>query len=241
MAIRTGVLALVLVACNGTTPAPRDVMPDNAPGATPPATTALDEEPPPPVDGPKLMPVDEATSDPQLEQFRQALIEYVEAEDIDRIVAAADTGIRTSFGGGGGRDDFRKMLERPGMLEELEQVLELGGTFRGEGADRSFWTPYVYSEWPEDVDAFEHVAVIGEQVSLFEEPDASSPPIASLSYDILRTASPMPEQEGWRQVTTADGRTGWIEDRHVRSPVDYRAGLVRDELGWKINIFVAGD
>lgn len=205
------------------------------------STTASEQELSPPVDGPKLMPVDEASSQPGLQQFRERLIGLAERRDVDAIVAAADPRIRTSFGGGGGHDDFRDLLEREGMLEEFRRVLELGGSMQGEASSRSFWTPYVFSEWPDAFDSFTHAAVTGEQVPLLESRDPGARAVATLSYDIVELNAPSSEHEGWRQVTTADGRTGWIEERHVRSPIDYRAGIARGPGGWKIDIFVAGD
>lgn len=38
-----------------------------------------------------------------------------------------------------------------------------------------------------------------------------------------------------------DGRKGYIASRYVRSSVDYRASLSRENGRWRLNFFVAGD
>ena len=237
---RSGTLLLIFLAagCDASSPRPRNVM-DRPSEPVPASGTSVAEAPV--VDGPRLMPADESSSDPQLQQLLQHLVRSAEAGDIDAIVAAADPGIRTTFGDGGGHADFRRMMRRPGLLEELASIIEMGGTFREEGNGRAFWIPYVYSEWPDEVDAFDFVAVISDQAPLFERPERSSPVLATLSYDILELDPAGAPTDGWRPVRTADGRRGWVQDAHVRSPVDYRAGLVRDADGWKLNVFVAGD
>jgi hypothetical protein len=197
----------------------------------------------PTVQGPKLTPVDEATSDPSLVAFRDELLAAVRKRDADAVVALADPKIRTSFGGGGGAADFKRNLAQKSVWEDFELLLTQGGTFVGEGPGRSFWAPYVYSAWPDAHDAFASLAVTGENVPLYEKADKSSPVIATLSYDIVQRAGDVGRDVGeWQNVKTADGHTGWVEARSVRSPVGYRAGFLKNKDGkWQINALVAGD
>lgn len=201
------------------------------------ATTATATSPPP-VNGPKLLPVDVATSDPSLAAFRDELLAAVRKRDAGAVVALSDPKIRTSFGGGGGSADLRKALQQPGVWEDLEQLLTQGGQFVGEGEQRSFWAPYVYSAWPDAHDAFQFLAVTGEDIPLHQSADANSPVIATLSHDIVERKE---KQGDWQQVKTADGHTGWVEARSVRSPVGYRAGFLKIAGQWKMNALVAGD
>jgi hypothetical protein len=209
------------------------------------ATTSSTPPPPAPappapsVQGPKLQPVDRAGEDPSLAAFRDELLAAVRRRDVDAVVAMADPKIRTSFGDGGGAADFRRMLQKPGVFEDLEQLLTLGGSFVGEGEGRSFWAPYVYSAWPEAHDAFESLAVIGKDVPLRESKDPSSPTIATLDHDIVTIVSPAASDP--RQVKTADGKTGWVEEKHLYSPIGYRAGFIKSTGQWKMNALVAGD
>lgn len=205
---------------------------DTAPRApAAPAATA--------VQGPKLPPVDETAKDPTLVAFRDQLLAAVRRRDADAVVALADPKIRTSFGDGGGADALRTALQKPGVWEDFEQLLSQGGSFQGE----SFWAPYVYSAWPDAQDAFTSLAITGENVPLRESRDASSRAIATLSYDIVqRGGEPGRDEGNWRQVKTADGHTGWVEAKYVRSPIGYRAGFLKNKEGqWRMNALVAGD
>lgn len=207
-----------------------------------PAETA-----PPGVRGPKLMPVDEAPRDPELAAFRESLLSAVRARNIEAILLMSDPGIRTTFGAGGGTADFRRMLNEPGMLGELEQVLTLGGSFRGEGASLSFWAPYVYSAWPDAHDPWESLAVVSENVPLLPAPDPTTAPVALLSFDIVeRVSPPQPLAAGatpppYIQIFTADERSGWVASKSVRSHVAYRTGFTKVDGKWRMNAFVAGD
>jgi hypothetical protein len=206
------------------------------------ATTAPAAPAAPKVTGPKLLPVDEASSDPSLVAFRDELLAAVRRRDTKAVAAMADPKIRTSFGAGGGADAFRNALEQPGMWEDFELLLTQGGKFVGEGPERSFWAPYVYSAWPEEKDAFEFLAITGENVPLHESADAASAVIATLSHDIVgREGQPRRDGGAWQHVKTADGHTGWVETRSVRSPIGYRAGFLKSGGKWKLNALVAGD
>jgi hypothetical protein len=208
--------------------------------ATQPTATAPSA---PAVKGPKLMPVDEASSDPSLVAFRNELLAAVRKRDAEAVLALADPKIRTSFSGGGGTADFKSSLAQKGVWEDFELLLTQGGMFIGEGPGRSFWAPYVYSAWPDAHDAFASLAVTGENVPLYESADKSSPVNATLSHDIVQRAGDIGRDAGdWQNVKTADGHTGWVEARSVRSPVGYRAGFLKNKDGkWQINALVAGD
>jgi len=231
----------LVVACDRTVP------PETATAATravpaPAATTSAAEPAAPRVTGPKLMPVDAATEDPALVAYRDTLLAAVKRHDADAVIALVDPKIRTSFGEGGSVQELRRSLEQPGTWDDLEQLLSHGGTFQGEGADRSFWAPYVYSAWPEAHDAFASLAVVGAAVPLRQRPDPNAPVVAMLSYDIVTIADePASKPAAFRQVRTADGHTGWVESSAVRSPVGYRAGFMKHDGKWRMNALVAGD
>jgi hypothetical protein len=239
-------LTLSLASCRNASPESQAVTTAEAEPATTAVstTTATATTAPaaPKVTGPKLLPVDEAASDPSLVAFRDELLAAVRRRDADAVVALADPKIRTSFGGGGGAADFKPALGQPGVWEDFELLLTQGGKFVGEGPERSFWAPYVYSAWPEEKDAFQFLAITGENVPLHQSDDASSPVIATLSYDIVeREGQPRRDGGAWQHIKTADGHTGWVEMRSVRSPIGYRAGFLKSDGKWRMNALVAGD
>lgn len=189
-----------------------------------------------------LAPVDEGPRDASFSAYRRNLLEVVRRKDVDGLLAAVDPRIRTTFGDGGGRDDLaqRWQIGDPNskLWGELQWILTHGGSFRGEGEKRMFWAPYIYSEWPDTIDAFTALAVVGTDVALRAEPRAGAEILERLSHEIV-TARSEPK-DGWRQVETA-GTRGWVETRHLRSPIDYRAGFVRGDRGWRMVALVAGD
>ncbi|HEX7708140.1 MAG TPA: SH3 domain-containing protein [Thermoanaerobaculia bacterium] len=199
------------------------------------------------VEGPKLMPADEAAKDPTLVEFRERLLEAVRSRDEEFLFEAIDPNIRTGFGPVGGATEFRRhwrldTADSP-LWDELETILALGGSFNPSSASSQFWAPYVYSAWPEQHDAFRSLAVIEEDVPMHESPDPQSPVIGRLSYDIVKNVD-VPAAElaaGWTRVRTVDGRSGWVNSLTVRSPVGYRAGFTRRNGEWKLSAFVSGD
>lgn len=235
---RVALLLFILAAC-------REAETPAVTTASPPTPTAASSAPAlPSVSGPKLPLVDEGPTDPSFAAYRRQLLDIVQRHDAAALIAAVDPKIRTSFGDGGGIEDLRRQwkLDAPDspLWRELEQILTLGGTFRGEGAERSFWAPWVYSAWPESHDAFTSLAVIGDGISLHETPDRSAPVIARLSYDIV-TPSSDARDDGWREIKIADGRSGWIESKSLRSPIEYRAGFQQRDGVWRMTALVAGD
>ncbi len=206
--------------------------------ATAGETTASETPAAPAVTGPKLTPVDEATTDPSLVAFRDELLAAVRRRDVDAVVALADPKVRTSFGNGGGAEELRRKLRDGELMKDLEQILPLGGKFVGPADQRTFWAPYVYSAWPDRHDAFQSLAIVGENVPLRDAPNSDAQVIATLSYDIVAHQ----KREGeWFQVKTADGRTGWVEHAFVVSPVGYRAGFSKIDGQWRMRALVAGD
>jgi hypothetical protein len=137
----------------------------------------------------KLYPVDEGSKDPSFQAFRDKLIEAAKNRDAKYILSILDPNILNSFGGNGGVKEFKEQwkLDNPNseLWGVLGKILSMGGSF----SKNEFCAPYVFSKFPE-LDPFEHSAIIGEQVRVREQPDLTSPVIASLSYDIVAITDP---------------------------------------------------
>jgi hypothetical protein len=56
----------------------------------------------------------------------------------------------------------------------------------------------------------------------------------------VRLASDRPPGD-WLSVHLADGSTGYIDERYVRSPISYRAYFERMDGRWVLTMFIAGD
>lgn len=185
-----------------------------------------------------LMPADEAKRDPSFVAYRDLLTEAVRNRDEAMLVKLVDPKIRTGFGGEGGAADFRKQMKEHNLWPELEWIVSHGGSWRDEGKDKTFCAPYVYSNWPERLDAFQSLAVTGNGVALRSAPKTGRV-LTRLSYDIVTISGA--EQNGWRRVKTSGGRSGWVSTAYLRSPVGYRACFAKTADGWKMQLLVAGD
>ncbi|NJM52183.1 MAG: SH3 domain-containing protein [Blastocatellia bacterium] len=110
------------------------------------------------------------------------------------------------------------------------------------------YAPYLFTNFPEDIDAFEYQAVFGNNVNLRSKPDINSSIVAVLSYNIVKTdwensvKSKSNENEFlWVKIKTLGGKTGYIKPEFVRSSIDYRAGFDKIRGKWTLTFFLAGD
>lgn len=197
----------------------------------------------------KLLPVDEAARQGDFFAFRARLQAAIAARDSAAVLAAVHPGIKSSFGGDEGVEDFRRMWKledsASGLWQELGAALALGGRFYAED---QFVAPYVFSNWPERFDAFEHVAIVGSQVRVRAEPRLDASSLAVLSFDIVAlardgasSAHDAATAPGWTAIRLDDGRLGFVASTYVRSPVTFRAIFNREGARWRLTAFVAGD
>jgi hypothetical protein len=188
---------------------------------------------------PRLLPVDEASSKPDFLAYRARLQGAVERRDVEAVVEAVDPGIRLGFDASGGLDTLRKTFaERSESWEELRVVLAHGGSF---STPTAFEAPYVYSDWPDQFDAFECVAVIGKNVRLRRTPRLDASIITTISYPIVQRLDRAGGASLWSHVRLGDGREGYVWHAYVRSPVDYRALFSLSDGQWRMTAFVSGD
>ena len=187
-------------------------------------------------------PVDQAAAQPDFFAFRARLQAAVARRDKEAVLAVIHKDIKNSFGGNGGVDEFKQVweLDKPGtpLWEELAQVLSLGGSFMGDGR---FVAPYVFSRWPSGTDPYGFVAVIGTGVRVRAEASASAMSTHSLSFEIVEELQTRATNDAWVAVILADGKTGFVDKRFVRSPLDYRAIFEMSAGRWQITMFIAGD
>jgi len=189
-----------------------------------------------------LRPTDEAAQQPEFFGFRARLQAALARHDVAALREVLHPDIKNSFGGDDGLAGF-EAIWRPddpasAVWETLAGVLALGGGFAPDG---SFVAPYVFSHWPEEVDAFGHLAVVGSAVQVRAAPHADAPPLASLDYVIVEAGAAQPDDESWRAVRLPDGRAGFVDRRDLRSPIDHRAAFSRIDGRWQMTLFLAGD
>ncbi|HLG59917.1 MAG TPA: SH3 domain-containing protein [Vicinamibacterales bacterium] len=190
---------------------------------------------------PTLRPRDEGPRRPDFVEFRRRLRDAVARRDVEGVLAALDPNVKVAFDGAGGIEAFKKYhLENPqqDFWEEFGTILALGGRF--SRADQ-FAAPYVFAAWPAEFDSFECLAVIGTGVRLRAAPRLDARAKALLDYAIVQSLGSEPTVTGWRRVRLADGRTGYVASRYVRSPIEHRAIFEFKERRWWLTAYVAGD
>lgn len=189
-----------------------------------------------------LKPVDQAATRSDFYGFRAQLQAAIARRDVAALLASLDGNIRNSFGDNNGIDAFRQIWEpedrKSRVWETLGEVLALGGSFDREGA---FIAPYVFSRWPGSVDSFTHVALVGASVPIRVASSPTAPVTTSLSFAIVEQVESRGTDETWVQVRLPGGKTGFVNNRFVRSPVDYRAIFSKRGGTWKMTAFLAGD
>jgi hypothetical protein len=196
----------------------------------------------------KLLPLDQA--DTSFSEFRRQLLVALQQRDTAYLYSILAPEIKNSFGPG---DDSIAGFKRIWKMAQpdssavwiaLTRALTLGGKLQGE----TFTAPYVFAAWPQDVDAFQHVAVTSANVPAYAQPDATAPVVALLSHSIL----PLEEWQGvgedgvagpgsFARVKLPNTRTVWVNGTQVYSPVGWRAFFERRNGRWIITLFVAGD
>lgn len=196
----------------------------------------------------KLVPTDDATKDPSFLSFRSQLLQALARRDTTYLYSVLAPDIKNTFGGDDSIPGFKRLwkMDQPTtpVWEALTRVLSLGGELKGE----TFQAPYVFAKWPQSVDAFEFVAIVGELVSVREEPRPDAPKLAALSWDIVTFRewkglgeNGTPTAESWAQIELGSGKTGWVYGRYVYSPVSWRAIFEKREGRWVLTTFIAGD
>lgn len=185
-----------------------------------------------------LRPVDQAAMQPDFFTFRARLQTAIAARDDAALLAAVDPAIQLSFGGDDGIEELKKQLRDPKgtMWADLGAALALGGTF---SSATTFTAPYVFAAWPDGVDSFECVAVLGDRVRVRQTLAADSAVVGTASYEIVQRI-PLDRDEPVR-VRLASGVTGFVAAPFVRSPIDRRAIFERIGGRWVMRAFVAGD
>ncbi len=188
-----------------------------------------------------VLPVDEAVKDPEFFVFRARLQRAVAARDTAALMQVVSPRILNSFGGNSGRDEFRESWrlqdpEKSPLWDVLGFVLALGGRFTG---DTSFYAPYTFRGSP--VDGFEGLIILGKNVMVRAQPDGSSPAIDTVSFEAVTKWREKSGTDKWEPVRTSKRRSGWVAQEYVRSPINYRAGFIRQQGRWLLRALVAGD
>ena len=205
--------------------------------------------------GPKVPPVDEASKDASLVEFRNKLLDAIARRDIDYVVKQASGDIKLSFGGSFGKKDFRKSLTlsekdladeykyraaemREGYWDALEEVFRMGGRFT---ATNVFEAPYTWTtKLPGDSDPYTTYLITNKIAPLRDRPSKYCTIIYKLAYED-ETGIAGGEGTKFQKVQLASGAQGFVHEDSLRSSIDYRARLQKHNGRWTITLFISGD
>ena len=112
------------------------------------------------------------------------------------------------------------------------------GCTKGEQAE-SFSCPYVFKNFPDDLDPFMYLAVLGKNIPIYRDTLSGSRPIATLSYCLVKDSTGGSER--WLELDGELKGKGFVERKNLRSAVDVRVGFQKKRGKWMIVFFIAGD
>src|SRR5690606_29358006 len=209
---RLFVLALLLT-CTACSPAdaPADEVVEAAEKMIDPAAQ------PTPLAKGKWAPRDTCTEVEGSAEFRQRLAAAVHARDDDALVALAAEDIRLDFGDGGGKEELRARLDdlASNLWEELRTLMSLGCSANAQGG---ITIPWYFDQDLGNADPFQTMIVTGENIPVHERALATSPRVASISWDLVTLAGPLTDGR-YQRVELADGTIGYIARSQLRSLV----------------------
>lgn len=191
----------------------------------------------------KLNFVDEGIKDSSFNNFRTEFLNAVLHKDTAYIISKLDSGVTTGFNHEDGIKKFKKkylLNDKINIWQILTRILSLGGRFRGED-NNMFFAPYVYTDWPDSVDAFNYMAVTGDTVHVYDEPCTCTKVIEKLSYEIVKVDINYFSRNLWQIVFTPDGKKGFVESTDMYSPIGYRIGFQKEKGKWKVLFLLSGD
>jgi len=195
---------------------------------------------------------DEGARDNSFFAYRQALMESVKFREPERFVTMVDIGVLGGHNTLGGMQDFAAKwridaIDSP-LWSTMDSLLSLGGGFVRSNKGVQFCAPYVFVDFPDELDLRAHGVVIAEQARLMDEPAFNASVLASLDHDLVRVhdwkgmkvTNQNGEKETWVEVTSLKGPVGWLPRSEVRSPLDPHACFLLRGEKWSMVSLVNG-
>jgi murein DD-endopeptidase len=190
----------------------------------------------------RLPPADEAAKCEGFTAFRDALLRIVSKRDAKALLSHVDRDIELSDRSRGQADFQRTWLGTPEQREtlwsNLGKVLRLGG--RCETPTR-FVASYVHTDWPDELDTYSYLAVVGDAVPLRTEPRADAAVVRPLDRAIVFRTGFESFDSPWFAVEAPDGGRGFVNARLLQSPLGMRAWFARSRGVWRVIAWFGGD
>jgi hypothetical protein len=146
---------------------------------------------------------------------------------------------RVEFDAGKGPAAFRNHWkpDRSGsaLWEVLGRVLDMKGTWY---SDTLFGAPYVFTQFPFDLDPLAHVVALGPKVALCDKPADGARQVGSLDHAIVPLAQPLNppvllRAASFLEVKHPESGLCWVRGSGVYSPAAHRVFFEKRRGKWR--------
>lgn len=174
-----------------------------------------------------------------IEEYRQALLNRDEAY----IKAHTHPNVKISFGGHSGWDglvDYWSIDDgSEAFYKMMNTTLKYGAVDSSGGQGNAYMAPYVFTDFPEDMDAFTYSVVVGSGVNIRMRPSTESEIVTTATYEVFKVLEQ--EKDGWVKIQLPDGTRAYVYGTYLWSPIGYRAEFTKVDNTWLLQFFVTGD
>jgi len=197
----------------------------------------------------RVPPVDEAGRDLTLVKFRDRLEQAVKQQDLAALRQALHRNAVFTKDGAAGMQAFVRNW-RPNspdteLWSTLDRILKMGGGFIRSERGVAFCAPYVFTDFPDQLERRNHAVVTASGANLRDLPNSDSRRLTTLYYDVVEVADwqPVPDtrlgaERRWIKVTTLSGKSGYVLADLVQSPSDDHACFTNIRGTWYITSLI---
>ena len=197
----------------------------------------------------RLSLVDQAQSSRDFFQFRQRLRQAVRARDARFIRSMVTNHTKLSFGSSLTLDDLDIDNPKATIWLGMEKAFSVGCAKASGSTGMPSWVcPHVFQVWPDNLDPFNYVAILGKDVNARSQASANSPVVGMLFNEVVKLAPLQRKAQfnfnnlyNWSQVVLPNGHHGYVLNRYIYSPVGYRGFFEKIGGKWKMTFFLTGD
>jgi hypothetical protein len=186
-----------------------------------------------------LPPPAPAHADAGLDELIARMLRMVKAKDARGLESLMLPTFRVEFDVGKGPAAFRRHWRSDRANSPLWEIL--GRVLRIQGKYYSptlFAAPYVYTDFPVDLDPLAYVVALGGKVPLLEKPQPGSRQVATLDHSIISLARPqkppvvIPAKQ-FVEVSHPQAGRCFVEGGNVYSPAAHRVFFEKRKGHWR--------
>ena len=190
-------------------------------------------------------PSDDEGSDPALRDLIQRMVEFVESRDHRRLRSLMSPDFRVEFDSGKGPQSFLRRWQPTHPDSALWQILQRALALRGTFYSKSLYSvPYVYTQFPMDLDPLTWVVATGADVPLWSQPSPQGERLATLDFAIAPLVDPLRPpvllpKGGYLEVKHPDLGNCFVSSDAVYSPAGHRLFFEKRRGAWHWISFAA--